>query len=247
MIKKLLSLLLLLLVLAFLSADRLLQWYVQQSASGALNTPVSVSDVRVDVLQGRLNIDFVQVDNLPGFKAPHLAKLDHLNLEIDRVDDHLLVADRLVFDGLSFHLEQDQNRVNLIQWFQTLEQGIPSTSSGSTQTGKHASKWRVAIKEVSFINTQVSVDSEFLVDALSVPDTQVRDLGGAHGVEADQLGAELARIVLSRAQRVLEERGLRFAEDQIKASLRKQLEKELGGLEDQLGDKAKSLFKKLGL
>ena len=257
MLKKLLSLVVLLAVLVLLSADRLLQRQLQSHATQTLNTPVSIGDVSADLLQADLRVDFVKVDNLPGFKKPHLATLDHMTLEVGQVDSKRLLIDQLIFDGTVFYLEQKQDRVNLIQWFQQLEGAqstAPSQSTVPSQRADHSraphqpsSAWRVAIKQLAFVNTQISVDSEFLVDTLVVPDTMIQDFGGAQGVEAQQLGAELSRVILSRAQKVLEERGLRFAEDQIKASLRKQLEKELDGLEGQLGDKAKDLFKKLGL
>lgn len=251
MLKKLLSLIVLLAVLALLSADRLLQRHLQSHATQTLNTPVSIGDVSTDLLQADLRLDFVKVDNLPGFKKPHLATLDHMTLNVGGVDSQLLLIERLIFDGVTFYLEQKQNRVNLIQWFQQLEgaqSAAPSQGTGhSRTTQQQSSAYRVAIKQLAFVNTQISVDSEFLVDTVVVPDTLIQDFGGTQGVLAQQLGAELSRVILSRAQKVLEERGLRFAEDQIKASLRKQLEKELDGLEGQLGDKAKDLFKKLGL
>jgi len=250
--KKLLYLLLAIFASLLFAFDNIAKYFLEVIAADMLKTKVEISDVRTDFIDGKVNIDFINVKNTNEFKNKNAFSLNHIDLIVASRDDDLIIIDSLVFDGFVFTLEQNANKVNLVELFKKLENKT-NRNSGNTNSNqsvtkpKTTSNTRVAINDLEFINTQIHIDTEFLVDTINMPNIIIRNFGGSTGVPVDQVGIELMRIVLNRVQKEVEKQGLELTEDRIKAGIRKQLESEVKELEGKLGDKAKNWLKKLGL
>jgi len=225
---------------------------IEAYAQQALKTPVHIAEFRSDLSAGKINIDFVEVKNPPNFKNENAFVLNHLSLIIDTEStDDLIVIEHLEFDGLLFTLEQSDNQVNLVTLLKNLES--KSNASGqSTVEGKpvkieEQSEARVIIKDLSFINTQLKIDTQWFKDVVDVPDVSIRHFGTPKGIPMSRVGAELMKIALRRIQDEVENKGLRLGEKEIKEGIRRQLEGELEGLKGKLDGKARDWFRKLGL
>ena len=225
---------------------------IETYAQQALKTPVRIAEFRSDLSAGKVNIDFVEVRNPEHFKNKNAFVLNHLSLlKSDESTLDLIVLESLEFDGLLFTLEQSNNQVNLVTLLKNLE-SKSSVSNQSIVEGKSVktekqTEARVIIKDLSFINTQLKIDTQWFKDVVDVPDVSIRHFGEPSGIPISHVGVELMKIALRRIQNEVENKGLRLGEKEIKEGIRRQLEGGLEGLKGKLDGKARDWFRKLGL
>ncbi len=231
-------------------AKRGVESYVQD----VLKTSVHVGEFRSDWAKGQLKLDFVEVKNPTVFNNENAFVLNHLNILLsDQTEDDLIVLEHVEFDGLLFTLEQSENRVNLVELLQKLNNQTGSKHSSikpnysSSASNQNNEQYRVIIKNLNFINAQLHVDTQWFKETLEVPDVFVRNLGAEQGIPIDQVGAELMKIALVRIQSEVEKQGLKLGEREIKEGLKRKLKSKLNTLSDDLDGKAKVWLEKLGL
>ncbi len=256
--KKLLTYLLLLSAIAIVAIvvffDGLSKNAIETYAQQSLKTPVSISEFRSDLSAGKINLDFIEVKNPSYFKNENAFVLNHLDLQISpESTEDLIILEQLKFDGLLFTLEQSDDKVNLVTLLKNLESS-PSVDNNNnaqyqntTDLVDEHSDTRVTIKALTFVNTQLKIDTQWFKDTVKVPDILIRDFGASKGIPIDLVGAELMKIALRRIQDEVENQGLRLGEKEIKEGIRRQLEGELEGIKGKLDDKAKGWLKKIGL
>ena len=254
--KKILTYLLLLITIVIATFiiffDGISKTAIESYAQQALKTPVSIAEFRSDLSAGKINIDFVEVRNPKHFKNENAFVLNHLSLlKSDESTLDLIVLESLEFDGLLFTLEQGNNQVNLVTLLKNLE---PKSSVSSQNTVKgqankieKQTEARVIIKNLTLINTQLKIDTQWFKGVVDVADVSIRHFGTPKGIPMSRIGAELMKIALRRIQDEVENQGLRLSEKEIKEGIRRQLKGELEGLKGKLDGKAKDWLRKLGL
>ena len=186
------------------------------------------------------------------FKHENAFVLNHLSLlKSDESTLDLIVLERLEFDGLLFTLEQNDNQVNLVALLKNLEpkSGASNQNTVKDQTNKteKQAEARVIIKSLTFINTQLKIDTQWFKGVVEVSDVSIRHFGTPKGIPMSHIGAELMKIALRRIQDEVENQGLRLGEKEIKEGIRRQLKGELEGLKGKLDGKAKDWLRGLGL
>jgi hypothetical protein len=218
----------------------------------SFNTPISIAELRSDWPEKNLNVDFIEVKNPTNFSNENAFVLNHLSASLStQTQGKLIVLDRLEFDGLLFTLEQKDQKVNLVELLKQLGDRSNDNNSDASkemiQGSSHDEKYRLKIKQLSFINTQLFIDTQWLRQTVNVPDVIIYEFGQDKGVSLDRASAEIMKIALTRIQTEVEKNGLKLNEYEIKESVRRQLRGKLNKLTDDLDDKAKNWFKKLGL
>ncbi|MDG2395166.1 hypothetical protein [Candidatus Thioglobus sp.] len=225
-----------------------MEFYGQKS----FNAPISIAELRSDWPEKKINVDFVEVKNPAHFSNENAFVLNHLSASFsDETQKGLIVLDRLEFDGLLFTLEQKDQKVNLVELLKQLdaqsnEKNI-DTQKEIIQGSRYNKKHRVKIKQLSIINTQLFIDTQWLRQTVNVPDVVIYEFGQDKGILLDRAGAEIMKIALMRIQTEVEKNGLKLNEYEIKESVRRQLRGKFNQLTDDLDDKAKNWFKKIGL
>ena len=211
-----------------------LESYAQQS----VGSTVSVGEFRSDWDQAQVNIDFIEVANPAHFSNKNAFVLNHLSASLsEQTQDKLVVLEVLEFDGLLFTLEQNNGQVNLVELLKQLNQQSKNAKSdtfskqASSQSADSTQAYRVIIKQLNFVNTQLFIDN----------------FGGQGGIPLAQIGVEIMKVALTRIQAEVEKNGLRLSEEEIKESVNRQLRKKLNTLTDDLDDQSKNWLKKLGL
>lgn len=252
----LLALIVVAIMLVVLFFDTLAKSSIESYIQGELKTPVHIAEFRSDWVRGRVNLDFVEVKNPDSFKNENAFVLNHLSaLVSDQSADDLLILEYLEFDGLLFTLEQNNKQVNLVSLLNRLDDSVKSNNayrsdgkiSKSTYASPQQQKTKVIIKNLSFINTQLHIDTEWFNETVIVPDVTIYDFGANNGIPVDQVGVELLKIALGRIQKEVENKGFRLNEKEIKQGIKRKLDNKLEDLKGKLNNKAKDWFKKLGL
>lgn len=254
--KKILTYITLIIVLAlgaiFIFFDDIGKSLTETYLAKTLKTPVHISQFSSDFSKRTLKMDFIEVENPKHYQNENAFVLNHLTLAINPYSEkQLIIVDQLEFDGMLFTLEQNRNQVNLLALLNQLQANTNTghiQSNTATETpNNRLSDRRVIIKDLSFVGTQLKIETQWFRDTISVPDIRIYEFGGHEGVPIHLLGSELMKIALIEIQKALENQGLRLGEKEIKEGIRRQLESELHELTDSLDDKAKGWLKKLGL
>lgn len=228
--------------------DTLSKQYVQGYAQNLFKTPVSISQFHSSLFDKNLNIDFIEVQNPSNFKNKNALSLEHFSMKVGEFDDDLIVVDTLIFDGLTFILEENNAKVNLTQLYDNLEQ--ESTSNASSNNDDE-SRQRVKVKRFEVNNINLKVDTKWLNTTIKVPNISASNFGGKSGVGLNDIGKQIAEEVFQTLKNALRKEGIEVGKKKIEQSLHRKIGQKLGienGIDTQkLQDKAKGLLKSLGL
>lgn len=248
--KKILTIIAGLLLIMAIAATYLLDTFGKQYAQGyaqkLLKTPVRIGQINSSFFDKSLNIDFIEVQNLPNFNNKNILSLDHFSARVGKFDDDLIVVDTLIFDGMSFFLEQNNSSINLTSLLSNLEQKTTSNNSNSIE----GSNQRIKIKRFEVNNISLKIDSKQLKTTIKVPNISANNIGGKSGAKLNDMGKKIAKEVLNSLKRALKKQGIKAGKNKIEQELRRKIEQKLGignGIDSKkLQDKAKNLFKRLG-
>ncbi|KAA0443339.1 MAG: hypothetical protein FXV80_04750 [Candidatus Thioglobus sp.] len=248
--KKILAIIAVLLLIMAIAATYLLDTFGKQYAQGyaqkLLKTPVRIGQINSSFFDKSLNIDFIEVQNLPNFNNKNILSLDHFSARVGKFDDDLIVVDTLIFDGMSFFLEQNNSSINLTSLLSNLEQKTTSNNSNSIE----GSNQRIKIKRFEVNNISLKIDSKQLKTTIKVPNISANNIGGKSGAKLNDMGKKIAKEVLNSLKRALKKQGIKAGKNKIEQELRRKIEQKLGignGIDSKkLQDKAKNLFKGLG-
>ncbi|SGZ77132.1 Phage-related tail protein [Bathymodiolus thermophilus thioautotrophic gill symbiont] len=235
--------------------------YTQKYAQTLFKSPVEISQFSLHLFEKSLNIDFIKVQNPFNFKHKDALSLDHFLLKIGPINSHLIVIDEIKLDGLQFALEQNANQVNLTQLLTNLDKPDNNTLTSAkptTQKSQKSQTKRIQIKHLEVRNISLKINTKWLKTTLKVPNISARNFGGSSGIPVDKIGKEVAKEILHNLKNALEKKGIIAGKKEIEANLRRQIEQKLGikgSLDDiekqfdtdDIKNKAKKLFKELGL
>jgi uncharacterized protein involved in outer membrane biogenesis len=91
-----------------LFADSALKVAIESAGTKALNVGVSVSDVDLSILRGRLGVRNLRINNPPGYQHERLLELSDVRIKVDAgtlLEDVVEVKD-ISLDGVNVILEQ---------------------------------------------------------------------------------------------------------------------------------------------
>ncbi len=259
----LIGLIIVLTLIVILVFDPVGKRYAQQYAQNLLKTPVTISQFSSSFLDKRLNIDFIEVQNLPNFNNKEAFSLDHFVLKIsDETTSDLIVIDELSFDGMHFVLEQNKTNVNLVTLIDNLGKVSDSTTLSSSEKTQSIGNKRIKINQFNVINITLKIDTKWLKKTIKMPNINLQKFGGGSGIALSQVGQELMKVVFKDLKGALEKKGIELSKKEIKETLIRKLE--IGSIKlkpnldkikdsldfgdtEELQNKAKYLFKQLGL
>jgi hypothetical protein len=220
-------------VVAFVGAGLLGWWYMfhrldglfeeelQRAASQAFGTPVTVSDVQLNLLNGSLRIDDLAIGNPPGFGREHAvvfgsieAAMDIQNMEVARV----------VLDRAEIYIEEKDGVTNVQQLKKALESRISEETGG--QGGEDE---EIVIQLFLMRSTTATFESQSLqrLSEVEIDQIEIRDLRGT----PDEVAGRIATVVL---EEIANEAGM--------AMLQAQARDRIDELGDKVGEKLNELL-----
>lgn len=208
--------------------------YAQEYAQNLLKTSVSISQFDSSFWDKSLNIDFVEVQNPPGFKNKNAFSLDHFFLRVDdETTADFIVIDELRFEGIEFTLEQDGSSVNLTKLIDALKS---RETSSSTKTLDSDSAKRIKINTFKVEDVVLKVDTQFLQTTVNVPNIVTHNFGGNAGTELSQIGKQIVAEILQNLKKTLAKEGIEAGKKKIKETLIRKIGDKLGigGLQEKI-------------
>jgi len=214
-----------------LFANSALKIAIESAGTKALSVGVSVRDVNLSILGGRLAIANLMIDNPPGYQNERLLELGEANVTVDTkslLSDVVNIKD-IRLDGVSIVLEQRGVSGNNLQDIMTkLPAGEEQASEPSGR------RLHVDTLEITNANVKVKllpVPGKADTLTLKLAPIKMTDLGGEN--DLDTVG--LSRTVLLAIAGGIAEQGADVLPKEMLGSIATELRK-LGGLPDVLAE-----------
>lgn len=221
-------------VVAFIGAGVLGWWYMfhrldglfeeelQRAASQAFGTPVTVSDVRINLLQGSLRIDDLAIGNPPGFGRENAvvfgsieAAMDIQNMEVARV----------VLDRAEIYIEEKDGVTNIQQLKKALESRI-SRETGGPGGGEE----EIVIQKFLMRSTTATFESQSLqrLSEVEIDQIEIRDLRGTPDAVAERIATVVIEEIANEAGMAMLQARARDKLDDLGGKVGEKLEELLG-------------------
>lgn len=220
-------------VVAFVGAGILGWWYMfhrldglfeaelQRAASEAFGTPVTVADVRIDLVNGAVRIDELAIENPPGFSRQHALVFGSIEAAMDL---RTAEVSRVIMDGVRIYIEEIGGETNVQQLKRALESRISDEVHSASAPDEE-----LVIQRFLMRSTTATFESESLerLAEVEIDEIEMRNLRGTP--------EEVAKMI---AVGVMDEITREAGEAMLKAQARKQLD----DLSDKAGDKLREIL-----
>ncbi|MDX1557233.1 MAG: hypothetical protein R3212_14495 [Xanthomonadales bacterium] len=201
--------------------DALFEEELQKAASEAFGTPVTISDVRVDLLNGAVRIDDLAIGNPPGFSREHALVFGSIEAAMDLETRQVA---RVVMDGAQIFIEEKGGETNV----QKLRESLASRVGEEIDSGGGSDE-ELVIQRFLMRSTIATFESESLqrLAEVEVDQIEMRDVSGTP--------EEVAKII---AVGVMNE----ITEEAAEAMLRAQAKKQIDDLSEKAGEKLREIL-----
>ncbi len=207
-------------------------WFVYGSLDGRVKTalerigsemmlaPVHVEGVDLDLTGGRGTIRGITVGNPEGFPAGTAVSLGEISLSLElaslrstpivvhevvvgepRVNVVLLADGRMNIEALRRNVESFEARQRA-----AVERGEAPTRAPDTEAAQQETETRLRVEEFRISDGAIGIDASALgrdPDELALGSVALRDIGGARGATAQELGRRVADALLARTARAV--------------------------------------------
>ena len=237
------------LVVLALSLNSIVRSGIETFGPEVIGVSVKVHSVSLSPFSGQGRLKGLVVGNPEGFKTPSAFELDEVRFAVKprSLLSSTIVIDEIYVRGPRFTYETNLKDSN----FGVIMKNIEKFAGGPKQPKKtqahppaQASK-KLRIAELSFLEGKAAVSSRVLGGKaleVSLPDLQLKDIGGKDGAMPAQCAAQIMKEVMTSVVRS----STRLSKENISKALgsaRKQAEKFQGNLKGNLKG-LKDLFKK---
>lgn len=145
---------------------------IEYFGSKTLKTEVSVSDVDIDVLGGKVTIEGLMVANPEGFEAPYAFKLNNISVDADMksLKDDIIIIESIMIDAPEIVMED--MGANLKTLMANVENPAKTDDSGDADSKTKPAK-QLVIADLTLMDATVNFEGV----ELSIPDINLKNLG----------------------------------------------------------------------
>jgi hypothetical protein len=207
-------------VLVHLFADRAVKMGIQTGGSKALNVGVSVDDVDLSILAGKIGFKNLVIDNPPGYEHEKLLVLNDARIQVDigsLLGDTVNIKE-IRMDGVDLVLEQKGISSNNLQ---DIMKAMPAKEQQSEPSGKKLHIDNLELRNVTARVKLLPVPGKSDTLTLTLSPIQMTDLGGDNKLDV----ARLASTILVAIAGGIAEKGTGLLPDDMLDSVKNQLSK----------------------
>lgn len=189
--------------------DGMLETELQQALSKAFGTQVTVSDVKINLMEGAVDIEELAIGNPPGFGREHAVVFGNIEAAIDFEKEEVA---RIVLDDARIYIEEKEGVTNVQRLKQALESRISRESGGS---GSASAEDEITVQLFLMRSTTATFESDSLqrLSEVEIDQIELRDLRGT----TDEVAEQIAVHVM---EEIAEEAGMAMLEAQARKKLR---------------------------
>ena len=197
-------------------------------------TAVTLDAVKLDLGNGRGELQGLQIDNPEGYSSPYAFYLDKVVLQVEpkSLAGEVIVIKEILIDGAKLIAQQkDLQHINLQELADHMNKGKPNTDSSETQ----ASNVRLIIEKISLINNDARLISwQWGEKTLNLPTINLTNIGKKeNGLPPEKLASAILQPLLKQLERAakkeLENLARKKAGEKIEEKLNEKLSEEQKG------------------
>ncbi len=225
----------------YVNLDAIVARAIEDVGSDVSGTAVSVSGVKLQLLDGKAGVSGIKVANPPGFTGQTIFMLDDIALAIDVASlkkepviiDRLAVAQPQVFLELN---EEGQSNLNVLKKNVQSYSASRATPADAEQADTPPLKF--IIRKLVFEGGRVSASTTLRPDKpviTDLPPFEMTDLGKASGgASGEAIAKEILERLTQQAARAAGRAGVEAAKQELKQKAREKLDKKFDGALDGL-------------
>lgn len=185
----LIALLLLGLVVAFISVDKLAKAGVQHGTQYALAVPTSLDTADVGVFSGTFDMAGLQVDNPEGYKSPYFFRLGQggVAVSLGSLSSDVVTLPKLELTDIDLHIDRADGKSNIKHILDNLKRFEKSGTEEPSEpkpTDDKAPGKKFVVNEIAIRNVTAHVHllplgGELSTTKLVIPEIILKDVGSA--------------------------------------------------------------------
>ncbi|HPD31389.1 MAG TPA: hypothetical protein PLL20_15455 [Phycisphaerae bacterium] len=199
-----------LVVAVVLGIDRIAKTGTEVGATYALGVPTTLDSADIGILQGRTELQQLQVNNPEGFDSPHFLKLNRgaLTVSLGSLTSDLVEVPEFTLEGIEVNLEKKGAQSNYQVILDNLKkfesQGESEPAKKETKEGKRFVIRETLIKDVKVRVKAAPLGATLIDVTVPIDEIRLRDVGSDSnkGVLVSELtGTILKAIILATAEK----------------------------------------------
>jgi len=210
-------------VLVNLFADRAVKIGIETAATKALNVGVSVDNVKLSIMAGKLALENLVINNPPGYQYDKLLQLQNAKIEVDvrsLLSDTVEIKE-IKLDGAEVTLEQRGITSNNLQDIIKAIPAGPKTETGAQPSGKKLHIDNLEISNITVKAKLLPVPGKVDTVTLKLAPIKMTNLGGDNKLDT----AALSSKILVAITQGIAEQGAGILPDEMLGSLKSTLAK----------------------
>jgi len=222
--------------------DRYLSTELSNELSALAGTRVRIDRIETHLLEGKIQVHSISIDNPHGFSEGSLLELGELRLSIQLnslLDTPITVEEIAIIEPHIVALVNEQGELNLEVVADRLSQSTEDNANDSPTTDPAAESLLVEIDQFIIDRAALTVDlSAFDQPAKSIelPTLRIDPIGHPNGVPADEVGALVVSALLDDAKRQAKEAAREAARDRIREEVEARAREALDDISNALDD-----------
>lgn len=198
-------------VFVFGNLDSLVKDVIEEQGTRVAGVPVSVSGVKIEVLDGRAGINGLAVGNPSGFKSDSAISLGGISVALDTasVSQPVIVIKEITVDepAVTYELMPGGNNIGIIAGNVKKNSGGGSSSSGAASSGESGgTDKKLIIETLKIRGGKVTVAASLLDQGKALearlPDITLRNIGkNSGGATPGEVAAEVMAALTDAASR----------------------------------------------
>ena len=198
-------------VFVFGNLDSLVKDVIEEQGTRVAGVPVSVSGVKIEVLDGRAGINGLAVGNPSGFKSDSAISLGGISVTLDTasVSQPVIVIKEITVDepAVTYELMPGGNNIGIIAGNVKKNSGGGSSSSGAASSGESGgTDKKLIIETLKIRGGKVTVAASLLDQGKALearlPDITLRNIGkDSGGATPGEVAAEVMAALTDAASR----------------------------------------------
>jgi uncharacterized protein involved in outer membrane biogenesis len=204
--------------------DAIIKQVIEDVGSEVVGTPVTVSEVKFMLQEGRGEIYGLRIGNPPGFSSRHAFEMEEIAVQIEpkSLTGPVIVINEVLVDGARLVAEQKGTSTNLKQ----LMDGMKSTSSEpAPPPSGEPTDVRLMLEKFAFVNSKADLQTEQFGDkTLDIPAIRMANIGDREtGLTPEQLTGKMMKKVVRQAEKAV----TNYLENLVKGAAKEEIDRRI--------------------
>lgn len=228
---------------------------VEDVGSDTLKTKVTLDNVDIKLLAGRIVLRDLAIANPEGFSSPNIFQLDEIIVHVDILSllNNTVAIKEISIDGADITAEQKANSTNVKKLLDNVESGTSSPAGDDESTPAATEKILIKVEKFRLANSTARIVTEQWGEKeLVLKEIELLNIGGEKGVPASQLAQDILRPIVKELQQSTERRLKEIVKEKAKERLKEKTDAAKDKIKNTIDsafgegsvDKLKSLFGK---